>query len=97
MPTDHPLFVIFFMLGAIVFFVGIALRILLYWRGQWDFWSLVKGAFWTVFSAKILKLIEIVFLDGVLQRRLFGQEECGRAQGRRYEVEMSSKNPRWTV
>jgi heterodisulfide reductase subunit D len=63
------------MLGAIVFFVGLAMRLFLYWRGQWDFWSLVKGAFGTVFSAKILKLIEIVFLDGILQRRLFGQDK----------------------
>jgi heterodisulfide reductase subunit D len=75
MVTGQPLFVTFFMLGAIVFSVGLAMRLFLYWHGQWDFWSLVKGAFGTVFSAKILKLIEIVFLDGILQRRLFGQNK----------------------
>jgi len=75
MVTDQPLFVTFFMLGAVVFFVGLALRLSLYWRGQWDFWPLVKGAFATLFSAKILRLIEIVLLDGILQRRLFGQDK----------------------
>ena len=75
MVTGQPIFVTFFMLGAIVFFVGLAMRLFLYWHGQWDFWSLVKGAFGTVFSAKILTLIEIVFLDGILQRRLFGQDK----------------------
>jgi len=75
MATGHPLFVTFFMLGAIIFFTGLILRLFLYWRGQWDLWALVRGVFSTLFSAKILKLIEIMFLDGILQRRLFGQDK----------------------
>jgi len=75
MMTGHPLFVTFFMLGAIVFFTGLTLRLFLYWRGQWDFWALVRGVFSTLFSAKIVKLIEVMFLDGILQRRLFGQDK----------------------
>ncbi|MGZ3590884.1 MAG: (Fe-S)-binding protein, partial [Thermodesulfobacteriota bacterium] len=71
----HPLFAIFFMLGAILFCIGIALRLLLYWRGQWDFWALIKGVVLTIFSFKIVKLVEIMFLDGILQRRLFGQDK----------------------
>ena len=74
MVTDHPLFVTFFMVGAIVFFVGVALRLFLYWRGQWDLWPLVKGVVSTLFSVKIVKLIEVIFLDGILQRKLFGQD-----------------------
>ena len=75
MVTGQPLFVTFFMVGAIVFLAGLALRILFYWRGQWHFWSLLKGALWTLFSPKILKLIEMVFLDGILQRKLLGQDK----------------------
>ena len=75
MMTGHPLFVTFFMLGAIVFFTGLTLRLFLYWRGQWDFWALVRGVFSTLISAKIVKLIEVMFLDGILQRRLFGQDK----------------------
>jgi len=75
MGISHPIFVIFFMVGAILFFVGLAMRLLLYWRGQWDFWALVKGVFSTLFSVKIVKLAEIMFLDGILQRRLFGQDK----------------------
>ena len=63
------------MLGAIIFFTGLILRLFLYWRGQWDLWALVRGVFSTLFSAKILKLIEVMFLDGILQRRLFGQDK----------------------
>jgi heterodisulfide reductase subunit D len=63
------------MLGAIVFFTGLALRLFLYWRGQWDLWALVRGFFSTLFSAKIVKLLKIMFLDGILQRRLFGQNK----------------------
>jgi heterodisulfide reductase subunit D len=63
------------MLGAILFFIGLALRLFLYWRGQWDLWALVRGVFSTLFSAKILKLIKIMFLDGILQRRLLGQDK----------------------
>ena len=43
MGNGHPLFVIFFMLGAVLFFIGLAMRLFLYWRGQWDLWPLVKG------------------------------------------------------
>ena len=71
----HPLFVIFFELGAILFCIGIAMRLFLYWRGQWDLWALVKGVFSTLFSFKLVKLVEIIFLDGILQRRLFGQDK----------------------
>jgi heterodisulfide reductase subunit D len=71
----HPLFAIFFMLGAILFCIGIAMRLMLYWRGQWDLWALIKGAILTLFSFKIVKLVEIIFLDGILQRRLFGQDK----------------------
>jgi heterodisulfide reductase subunit D len=38
-------------------------------------WALVKGVFSTLFSKKIVKLIKIVFFDGILQRRLFGQDK----------------------
>ena len=75
MGISHPLFVIFFMVGAIVFFTGLALRLFLYWRGQWDAWALAKGVFSTLFSAKIVKLIQVMFLDGILQRRLFSQDK----------------------
>jgi len=75
MVNGHPLFVTFFILGAIVFFTGLALRIFLYWRGEWDAWSLARGVFSTLFSAKIVKLIEMIFLDGILQRRLFSQDK----------------------
>ena len=63
------------MLGAILFCIGIALRLLLYWRGEWDFWALIKGVVLTIFSFKIVKLVEIMILDGILQRRLFGQDK----------------------
>ncbi len=72
---DHLLFVTFFMFGSVVFFTGLVMRLFIYWRGQWDLWALVKGVFSTLFSAKILKLIEIIFWDGILQRRLFGQNK----------------------
>ncbi|MBP1695192.1 MAG: Fe-S oxidoreductase [Deltaproteobacteria bacterium] len=72
---DHPLFVIFFMLGAIVFVAGLLLRLFLYWQGEWDWKALGKGVFSVVFSAKILKLIEIAIMDGILQRKIFGQDK----------------------
>ncbi len=75
MITVHPFFVTFFMLGAVVFFVGIALRLFLYWRGEWDLWAIVKGVFSTLFSAKIVKLMEVLFLDGILQRKLLRQDK----------------------
>jgi heterodisulfide reductase subunit D len=75
MITAHPLFVTFYMLGAVIFFIGLALRLFLYWRGQWDLWALVKGLFLTLFSRRILKFIETIFLDGILQRRLFSQDK----------------------
>jgi hypothetical protein len=63
------------MMGAIVFLIGLALRLFLYYRGQWNAWALVKGVFSTLFSKKIVKLIEIMFLDGILQRGLFNQDK----------------------
>ena len=63
------------MLGAIVFFTGLALRLFIYWRGQWDFFALGRGILSTLFSSKIVDLIKIMFLDGILQRRLFGQDK----------------------
>jgi len=74
MVIDHPLFVIFFMAGAIVFFTGLALRLFLYWRGQWNLWALARGVFSTLLSGKIVKLIQMMLLDGVVQRRLFSQD-----------------------
>jgi heterodisulfide reductase subunit D len=73
--TGHPLFVTFFMLAAIIFFMGLILRLFLYWRGQWDPWALLRGVFSTLFGRKIVKLMEILFLDGILQRRLFSQDK----------------------
>ncbi|HXX35645.1 MAG TPA: 4Fe-4S binding protein, partial [Thermodesulfobacteriota bacterium] len=75
MLTGQPLFVSFFMAGAIVFFVGLALRLFLYWRGQWDLQALMSGVFSTLFSGKIVKLIQVMLLDGLLQRRLFSQDK----------------------
>ena len=75
MVTDHPLFVIFFMAGAIVFFTGLVLRLFLYWRGKWDLRALTRGIFSTFFSKKIVKLMQVMLLDGVLQRRLFSQDK----------------------
>ncbi len=74
MVAGHPLFVTFFMLGAVVFFVGLVQRIFLYCRGQWDLWALVKGISSTLFSTRIWQWIKMLFLDGVFQRRLFGQD-----------------------
>jgi heterodisulfide reductase subunit D len=71
----HPLFVIFFMLGAVVFVAGLLLRLFLYWQGQWDWKALAKGVFSVLFSARLLKLIEIAFMDGILQRKIFGQDK----------------------
>ena len=71
----HPLFVIFFMLGAIVFVAGLLLRLFLYWQGQWNWKALVKGVGSVLFSVKILKLVEIAFMDGILQRKIFGQDK----------------------
>jgi heterodisulfide reductase subunit D len=73
--TSHPLFVTFFTLGAIIFFAGLTFRLSLYWRGQWDWRALVKGVFSTLLSEKIITLIKIMFLDGILQRRLFSQDK----------------------
>jgi heterodisulfide reductase subunit D len=63
------------MLGAIVFFIGLALRLFLYWRGQWNLSALAKGVLSTFLSAKIAEFIKNIFLDGILQRRLFGQDK----------------------
>jgi len=75
MVNGHPLFVTIFILGAIVFFTGLILRLFIYWRGQWDLWAFLKGVFLTLFSVKILNIIKVFFLDGILQRRLFGQDQ----------------------
>ena len=75
MATGHPLFVIFFMVGAIVFFVGLAMRLFYYWRGEWDPRALLKGIFLTLFSARIGKLLEVMLLDGIFQRKLFSQDK----------------------
>ncbi len=72
---SHPLFVTFFMAGAIVFFTGLALRLFVYSRGQWNLSALAKGVLSTLFSTKILKLVEVMLLDGILQRRLFKQDK----------------------
>jgi heterodisulfide reductase subunit D len=71
----HPLFVIFFMLGTIVFLSGLILRLSLYWKGQWDFRALSHGALSTIFSRKIVEVVEVTLLDGILQRRLFRQDK----------------------
>jgi heterodisulfide reductase subunit D len=63
------------MVGALVFLVGLALRVVHYARGQWHPWSLIRGVGSTLFSAKIVRLIEIFLLDGILQRRLFSQDK----------------------
>jgi heterodisulfide reductase subunit D len=73
--TGHPLFVTFFMLGAIIFFVGIVLRLFVYWRGQWNFQTFARGVLLTLFSRKIFQFLKITFWDGILQRRLFGQDK----------------------
>jgi heterodisulfide reductase subunit D len=75
MVTGQPLFVTFFMLGAVVFLFGLLWRLSFYWRSQWGFWAILKGVISTLFSAKILTLMEVLFLDGILQRRLFGQDK----------------------
>jgi heterodisulfide reductase subunit D len=75
MLNGHPLFVTLYILGAIGFFTGLALRLFLYWRGQWDLWTLLRGVSSTLFSPKIVKFIEVIFLDGILQRRLFSQDK----------------------
>jgi heterodisulfide reductase subunit D len=74
MTAGHPLFVTFFMIGAIVFFVGCGLRLFLYWRGRWEARALLKGMASTLFSVKIIRFLETLLLDGILQRRLFGQD-----------------------
>ncbi len=71
----HPLFVVFFMLGTMFFLMGLALRLFLYWRGHWDFRALVRGIFSTLFSHNILVFIKTLFLDGILQLRLFRQDK----------------------
>src|SRR3990172_8912643 len=63
------------MLGAIAFSVGLALRLFLYWRGQWNLSALAKGVLSTILSAKIAEFIKIIFLEGILQRRLFRQDK----------------------
>lgn len=75
MGSDQPLFVTFFMVGAFIFLIGLVLKVSFYWRGQWDRWAFLKGVFSTLFSARIGALIKVMFLDGILQRRLFSQDK----------------------
>ncbi len=75
MITAHPLFVLFYMAGAIVFLIGIALRFSLYWRGQWDLRPLLKGIASNFFSLNIWQLIKAIVLDALLQRKLFRQDK----------------------
>jgi heterodisulfide reductase subunit D len=74
MNEGHPLFVVFFMVGAIIFSVGLILRLSLYWRSQWNLRALLKGVFSTLFSARVVELIGTIFWDAILQRRLFAQD-----------------------
>ncbi len=71
----HPLFVNFFIGGSILFLIGLALRFSLYFKGNWSLTRLAKGLFLTLFSLRILELIKVLFLDGILQRRLFDQDK----------------------
>jgi heterodisulfide reductase subunit D len=73
--AQHPLFVTFFMAGAFVFLIGILLRVFIYWQAQWNPRALLKGFFSTLFSRRIGTVIEVILLDGVLQRRLFSQDK----------------------
>lgn len=75
MVGGHPLFVNFFIIGSILFLVGLAMRCSLYFRGRWSLTRLVKGLLLTLFSVRIFELIKALFLDGILQRRLFGQDK----------------------
>jgi heterodisulfide reductase subunit D len=77
MSIGYPPFVILFMAGTLVFCAGLILRVSLYWKGQWDLSALVRGFFSTVFSKKIVKIIEVIVLDALLQRRLFSQDKLG--------------------
>ncbi len=72
---EHPLFVNLFILGSIIFLIGLALRFYLYLQGGWSLIRLAKGLFLTIFSYRILELIKVIFLDGIIQRRLFGQDK----------------------
>ncbi len=73
--SPHPLFVNFFIWGSILFLIGLALRFSLYLQGGWNFPGLVKGLLLTLFSSKILEWIKVLLLDGIFQRRLFGQDK----------------------
>jgi len=75
MITAHPLFVLFFIAGAIAFFIGIALRFSLYWRARPDWRAFIKGVASNLFSVKIWQLIQVVVLDAFLQRKLFRQDK----------------------
>jgi heterodisulfide reductase subunit D len=71
----YPLFVVFFILGTVIFITGILLRLFLYWQGEWDWKALVKGVFSVLFTTKILELVETALMDGILQRKIFGQDK----------------------
>jgi len=72
--TEHPLFVLFFMAGALLFFAGLGWRFFLYWRADWEVLPLLRGVVETLFSKRILRFMEGLVLDGILQRRLWRQD-----------------------
>lgn len=72
---NHPLFVIFFIIGSIFFLIGIFLKLLFYWGGDWKLLPMIKSIILTIFSGRFLEYIKTLFLDGILQRRLFRQDK----------------------
>ncbi len=70
----HPLFVIFFILGSIIFLFGVLLKILFYWQGRWRLLPILKGIFITIFSKRFFHYIKTIILDGIFQRRLLHQD-----------------------
>ena len=75
MATGQPLFVTFFMLGSSLFIIGLILKLFLYRQGHWNLKALMHGVFSTLFSAQLVKFIKTLLVDGILQRRLFGQDK----------------------
>lgn len=69
------MFVVFFMAGAILFLIGLGWRFFHYGRTEWEVLPLLRGVVETVFSRRILLFMEELLLDGVLQRRLWGQDK----------------------
>jgi heterodisulfide reductase subunit D len=71
---NHPLFVLFFMFGSIVFLFGIILKFLFYLQGRWKFLPVFKGIISTLLSKRFFEYLKILILDGILQRRLLRQD-----------------------